>query len=133
MSKLQGTQRTAKPKLLSTKLVPPRLPASLVSRELLLARLDEGLEHKLTLLSAPPGFGKTTLVSEWLAARSERPAVERKIAELSEHGAQQARYLGRLKNFLQAQWTGAVINLKRLFKLFPGDRVRMRQVLSALT
>jgi transposase len=63
----------------------------------------------------------------------QRPAVERKIAELSEHGAKQARYLSRLKNLLQAQWTGAVINLKRLFKLFPVDLVRMRQVLSALT
>jgi len=45
----------------------------------------------------------------------------------------QARYLGRLKNLLQAQWTGAVINLKRLFKLFPGDLLQLRQVLSGLT
>ncbi len=57
--------------LLSTKLTPPRLRASIVSRERLLARLNEGLERKLTLLSAPPGSGKTTLASEWLAARTE--------------------------------------------------------------
>ena len=62
----------------------------------------------------------------------QRPAVERKVAEASRHGAKQARYLGRFKNLWQAQWTGAVINLKRLFKLFPADLVRMRQVLSAL-
>jgi LuxR family maltose regulon positive regulatory protein len=37
-----------------------------VSRKHLLARLDEGLEYKLTLLSAPAGAGKTTLVAEWL-------------------------------------------------------------------
>src|SRR5216684_7646898 len=55
--------------LLSTKLALPRPHQSLVLREALLARLDEGLEHKLTLLSAPAGFGKTTLVSEWIAAR----------------------------------------------------------------
>lgn len=64
--------------LLSTKLTPPRLRAALVTRPSLLARLDEGLDHKLTLLSAPAGFGKTTLVSEWLATRRERegaPAV----------------------------------------------------------
>jgi LuxR family maltose regulon positive regulatory protein len=42
-----------------------------VPREPLLAWLDEGLEHKLTLLSAPAGSGKTTLVSEWIATRSE--------------------------------------------------------------
>lgn len=63
----------------------------------------------------------------------QRPAVERKIAEASTHGAKQARYLGRLKNLLQAQWTGAVIDLKRLFKLFPPDLIRMRQVLSGLS
>ena len=57
--------------LLSTKLALPRPRPSLVSRGPLLARLDEGLEHKLTLLSAPAGFGKTTLVNEWIAARNE--------------------------------------------------------------
>jgi transposase len=63
----------------------------------------------------------------------QRPAVERKIAELSQHGAKQARYLGTIKNLLQAQWTGAVLNLKRLFKLFQGDLMWMHQVLNALT
>src|SRR5205085_10848392 len=55
-----------------TKLALPRPRPLLVPREPLLARLDEGLQHKLTLVSAPAGFGKTTLVSEWIAARSER-------------------------------------------------------------
>jgi len=53
--------------LLSTKLALPRPHSSLVPRDLLLARLDEVLDHKLTLVSAPAGFGKTTLVSQWLA------------------------------------------------------------------
>src|ERR1700726_3629749 len=58
--------------ILSTRLTPPRPRPSLVTREQLLARLDDGLEHKLTLLSAPAGFGKTTLVSEWIARRGEQ-------------------------------------------------------------
>ena len=58
--------------LLSTKLAPPRPHPSHVSRGALLARLDEGSGYRLTLLSAPAGFGKTTLVSEWITARSER-------------------------------------------------------------
>jgi LuxR family maltose regulon positive regulatory protein len=39
-----------------------------VARSRLLARLDEGLRlgDRLTLVSAPAGFGKTTLLSEWL-------------------------------------------------------------------
>ena len=38
----------------------------LVPRPRLIERLDEGLPGKLTLISAPAGFGKTTLVSSWL-------------------------------------------------------------------
>ncbi len=72
MKELQHTQPFDTYELLSTKLALPRPRPSLVLREALLARLDEGLEHKLTLLSAPAGFGKTTLVSEWIATRGER-------------------------------------------------------------
>ena len=55
--------------LLTTKLAPPRLLPPFVSRRDLLARLDSGLDQKLTLISAPAGFGKTSLVSEWIAGR----------------------------------------------------------------
>jgi hypothetical protein len=54
-----------------------------------------------------------------------RPKVERKIAELVEHGLRQARYIGRKKKRLQALWTAAVVNLKRLFKLAKGDPARL--------
>jgi LuxR family maltose regulon positive regulatory protein len=69
VSERQRTQFPDAYELLSTKLALPRPHQSLVSRESLLARLDEGLERKLTLLSAPAGFGKTMLVSEWIATR----------------------------------------------------------------
>lgn len=55
--------------LLSTKLyIPPPRP-DLIPRPRLIQRLDEGLRlgHRLALLSAPPGFGKTTLLSSWAA------------------------------------------------------------------
>jgi LuxR family maltose regulon positive regulatory protein len=58
--------------LLMPKLCPPRPTASLLSRERLLARLDDGISRKLTLVLAPAGFGKTTLVSAWIAARDAR-------------------------------------------------------------
>lgn len=57
-------------KLLSTKLMPPRLPAAVIQRADLLARLDEGLTKKLTVLTAPTGFGKTTLAGMWIASRN---------------------------------------------------------------
>lgn len=55
--------------ILHTKLMPPRLHATLLRRADLFARLDAGLTKKVTLVSAPTGFGKTTLVSAWLAER----------------------------------------------------------------
>jgi LuxR family maltose regulon positive regulatory protein len=58
--------------ILATKLyIPPPRP-KVVLRPHLIERLNEGLHHKLTLISAPAGFGKTTLVSEWIAG-CERP------------------------------------------------------------
>ncbi|GLV59154.1 LuxR family transcriptional regulator [Dictyobacter sp. S3.2.2.5] len=53
--------------ILTTKLYLPRLRPNVVLRPRLLERLHEGLHRKLTLISAPAGFGKTTLVSEWVA------------------------------------------------------------------
>ena len=51
--------------ILTTKLYKPRPSAELVPRRLLIKRLNRGLDRKLTLVSAPAGFGKTTLISEW--------------------------------------------------------------------
>jgi LuxR family maltose regulon positive regulatory protein len=60
--------------LLTTKLFAPPPRASLVARPDLLRRLDEALSPacRLGLLSAPAGFGKTTLVSEWCQALAKR-------------------------------------------------------------
>jgi LuxR family transcriptional regulator, maltose regulon positive regulatory protein len=52
--------------LLETKLYLPKLRRGLVPRPRLSERLDRGAETKLTLVSAPAGFGKTTLLTEWL-------------------------------------------------------------------
>jgi len=56
------------PSLLATKLyIPPaRSTQSLVSRPRLVERLDRDLASRLILISGPAGFGKTTLLSEWL-------------------------------------------------------------------
>ena len=52
--------------LLKTKLNIPPLRPQLVSRPKLVDRLNEGLNYSLILVSAPAGFGKTTLLSEWV-------------------------------------------------------------------
>lgn len=52
--------------LLQTKFYIPSPRASLVPRPRLLEKLNAGLRGKLTLIAAPAGFGKTTLVGDWL-------------------------------------------------------------------
>jgi len=73
-----STQSPQQLALLETKLRRPRLPTNLVRRERLFVRLDEGTSRALTVLSAPAGFGKTTLVCQWIAERDahhQLPAV----------------------------------------------------------
>jgi LuxR family maltose regulon positive regulatory protein len=52
--------------LLSTKLYIPKSRPDLVPRHRLIERLNQGVDRKLTLISAPAGFGKTTLLSDWV-------------------------------------------------------------------
>lgn len=52
--------------LLTTKLYIPRPRPNLVARARLVERMNAGLDRKLTLIAAPAGFGKTTLLSEWI-------------------------------------------------------------------
>src|SRR5205823_7961745 len=60
--------------LLATKLHVPRPRPQLVHRPRLIQRLQQSMERPLTLLSAPPGFGKSTLLADWLASCAIRVA-----------------------------------------------------------
>ena len=63
--------------LLLTKLAPPPARPDCVRRERLFERLDVGIARRLMLVSTPAGFGKTTLLSSWYAARADLPASPR--------------------------------------------------------
>lgn len=66
-------QMNTGPALLETKLFRPEWRNRLVARDRLVARLSQGEGTKLTLVSAQAGFGKSTLLAEWLA-KSEQAA-----------------------------------------------------------
>ena len=82
--------------LLSTKFyIPPARP-EIILRPRLVQQLKDGLHRKLALISAPAGFGKTTLVSEWIdSLRQDDWGDGQKIAWLSldENDNEQTRFL----------------------------------------
>jgi LuxR family maltose regulon positive regulatory protein len=94
--------------LLQTKLYIPTtrsdpttgLNPSLVHRPRLTERLNEGLHGKLTLISAPAGFGKTTLVSHWL----EQVNLPAAWLSLDEDDNDLARFLTYVVAALQTIW-----------------------------
>ena len=89
--------------LLETKFYIPRSRRDLVPRPRLSERLDRGSASTLMLVSAPAGFGKTTLLTEWLAIGPGAPADQRRAAWLS---------LDRGDNDLASFWTYVIAALR---------------------
>ena len=88
--------------ILATKLYIPPPPAKVVVRPRLVERLNEVLHRKLTLISAPAGFGKTTLISEWVASRKQRePLIRVAWLSLDEGDNDPTRFLTYLVTALQ--------------------------------
>jgi LuxR family maltose regulon positive regulatory protein len=75
--------------ILRAKLYVPRYRANAVPRSRLHELLDEGARHDLTVVSAPAGFGKTTLLADW-SQRSELPVA---WVSLDERDDDPARFL----------------------------------------
>ena len=98
----RGDSLAAAP-LLETKLYMPGSRRDLVPRPRLSERLDRGTASKLTIVSAPAGFGKTTLLTQWLAAGPAAPADERLAAWLS---------LDRADNDPASFWTYVIAALR---------------------
>jgi len=60
--------------ILSTKYFIPSLPLDVIRRPYLTEQVNAGLEagHSLTLISAPAGYGKTTLLAEWISEYNDQ-------------------------------------------------------------
>jgi LuxR family maltose regulon positive regulatory protein len=93
--------------LLLTKLCAPQVRSGRVRRSRLLARLNRGVEGKLTLVSAPAGFGKTTLVSEWLEQLG-RPSAWLSLDEGDNDPARFLAYLGAALQTVKGDWCRSV-------------------------
>jgi LuxR family maltose regulon positive regulatory protein len=117
--------------ILATKLyIPPPRPQA-VLRPRLIERLNAGLHGKLTLISAPAGFGKTTLISEWIAS-SPRPAA---WLSLDEEDNDLTRFLTYLVAALQTCAPQLGVGLLRLLQLPqpPPTQVLLTALLNEIT
>lgn len=115
--------------ILLTKLFMPKLPSDTVKRPQLLNRLTEGLARNvpLTLLSAPAGYGKSTILAQWIASSLRKAA----WISLDEHDNNQQRFWQYCVTGLQgivSDWEGQ--NLAELLELLKQDD--QRQFLTAL-
>jgi len=88
--------------LLTTKLYVPFVKPNLITRPRLIERLNEGTKGKLTLVSAPAGFGKTTLLGEW----SLQGGLPIAWVSLDEGDNDPGRFLAYLVAALGGLWTG---------------------------
>ncbi len=96
--------------LLHTKLHQPRLPRNLVLRSRLLELLNNGVDRQLTLVCAPAGFGKTTLVGMWLeqmAAGKETGRMPSAWLSLDENDSDLNIFLSYFINALRTIFTDA--------------------------
>ncbi len=118
--------------LLHTKLIPPILKPGLVSRPHLLALLDEGFEagKKLILVSAPVGYGKTTLVGEWV----HRLECRRAWLTLDKDDNDEQRFLSYLSAALQSLIRADQEGGKPIFPVepYPANQAAARSVLTSL-
>lgn len=72
--------------LFQTKLYLPQVDHNYIERPQLIDHLNRGLDRKLTVITAPAGYGKTTVVSQWLASRvSDSVSVRQKEAWSHKH------------------------------------------------
>ena len=89
--------------LLRTKLYIPRPARTAVVRQTLVARLNEGIDRDLTLVVAPVGYGKTTLLAMW-AAQTTVPVC---WLTLSEQDGDLSVFVGYLLAAIQSRFPGA--------------------------
>ncbi|HRQ21930.1 MAG TPA: hypothetical protein PLF42_00765, partial [Anaerolineales bacterium] len=105
--------------ILATKLYPPAV-GNLVQRASLLKRLQVGIRREVTIVSAPPGFGKSTLLAAWIAERGDERVA---WCSLDEDDNDSARFFGCIAASLQTIQPDSVRSLDALLEtLSPNPR-----------
>ena len=82
--------------LLVGKLAPPEQRVTVAVRPTLVERLDEGLTRPLSVIVSPPGFGKTTLLTQWWRTLKVRPHLNACWLTLDEIDSEVSRFMAGL-------------------------------------
>lgn len=113
-----------------TKFIPPRLREDFVPRIRLLEALhEESRSRPLVLLSAPPGYGKTTLLASFPIIFRDLPTA---WVSIDEDDNDPARFLNALVFALQHQFPGFGRNIQKLLENLPDPAAEARRVVSSL-
>jgi LuxR family transcriptional regulator, maltose regulon positive regulatory protein len=101
--------------LLTIKFYPPHVHQAMVLRPRLIQRINEGMRRKLTLLSAPAGFGKTSLIGQWVTVSASK---DRAVAWLSldEGDSDPMRFWTYLLTAIDTATGGAISNSLELLR-----------------
>lgn len=91
--------------LISTRFTPPRTAETLLLRQRLLQRLDAAVSRSLTLVCAPAGFGKTTLLTQWYQHR-HRQGDALAWLSLDEDDSAPLLFMRYLQEALRPLWQG---------------------------
>jgi LuxR family maltose regulon positive regulatory protein len=125
---LPSSSTTTNIPLLATKLYIPPVRAEQVARPHLIRQLSEGLNRKLTLISAPAGFGKTTLLSQWIHRVSDSKGRRFGSASVGQSADPNTQYpefswlsLDKGDNDPNIFWTYVLAALRTIPSLFDAD------------
>lgn len=108
--------------LLQTKLTIPKRRQALVSRPRLIERLNAGIDSKLILISAPAGFGKTTLVTDWITS-IKRPVAWLSLDEGDNDPALCLEYLIAALRQIKPRIGSSALRLFRSSQQFPAKTI----------
>ena len=120
--------------LLATKFFVPSASHHLIERPRLITLLNQGLLRKLTLISAPAGFGKTTLLSTWVGLfQQENPEAPHVTwISLDEDDNEPLRFWTYVLTGLEAQQPGLCTPLLDYLQIHRVSIPPLRYVLQAL-